>query len=258
MSTTSRTVSSPGMRSARAADASPTRGRSSNTSTRPSRSPRTSAVPAVGCMRADAICRSVVLPAPLRPSTTHRSPSFTCQSTASRMVLGWRRTVTPFRSRTALMVTDPIGWPSWSHTRPGSARRPASRPGPRLRVERGCPPRSALLALWLRAARLGDDDGTARLVRAVERDDEPHVVSGALGDVRLADLAGAWAGDAREVVALAPVPGDVSGVRPRPPRTRRTRASASWSRRRPGRGRSSPRSRSSAASSSRATSSRGT
>ncbi len=34
-------------------------------------------------------------------------------------------------------------------------------------------------------------------MRAVERDDEPHVVSGALGDVRLADLAGAWAGDAR-------------------------------------------------------------
>ncbi|MTG89135.1 hypothetical protein GJV82_09270 [Cellulosimicrobium sp. BIT-GX5] len=66
----------------------------------------------------------------------------------------------------------------------------------------------------MRASRLGDDEGLARLLRAVQRDDEPHVVSGALGDVRLEDLAGAWAGDAREVVALAPVPGDMSGVPP--------------------------------------------
>lgn len=95
---------------------------------------------------------------------------------------------------------------------PHGAPQPASGPGSASSA--GALPRSALLALWLRAARLGDDDGTARLVRAVERDDEPHVVSGPLGDVRLADLAGAWAGDAREVVALAPVPGDVSGVPP--------------------------------------------
>jgi hypothetical protein len=80
----------------------------------------------------------------------------------------------------------------------------------------GALPRSALLALWLRAPRAArtDDDTLARAVRAVERDDEPHVVSGALGDVRLTDLVGAWWGGAVAVVALAPVPGDVTGVPP--------------------------------------------
>jgi hypothetical protein len=78
----------------------------------------------------------------------------------------------------------------------------------------GALPRSALLALWLRSAPRLSDDGLARLVRAVQRDDEPHVVAGALGDVRLADLAGAWAGDVREVVALSPAPGDVTGTPP--------------------------------------------
>nr|WP_194719757.1 hypothetical protein [Cellulosimicrobium arenosum] len=70
-----------------------------------------------------------------------------------------------------------------------------------------------MLALWLRAAdRLAPDDGATRLLRAVQRDDEPHVVTGALGDLRLADLVHAWSGEVREVVALAPVPGDVNGV----------------------------------------------
>ena len=97
-----------------------------------------------------------------------------------------------------------------SHSPEGSH----SASGPGSASSAGALPRSALLALWLRAARLADDDGLARLLRAVQRDDEPHVVSGELGDLRLEDLAGAWAGDVREVVALAPVPGDVAGVPP--------------------------------------------
>lgn len=101
---------------------------------------------------------------------------------------------------------------SHSSEGPHDASGPGSGPGSASSA--GALPRSALLALWLRAVRLGDDDGLGRLLRAVQRDDEPHVVSGALGDLRLEDLAGAWAGDAREVVALAPVPGDVAGVPP--------------------------------------------
>lgn len=101
-----------------------------------------------------------------------------------------------------------------SHSSEGPHDASGPGPGPGSASSAGALPRSALLALWLRAVRLGDDDGLARLLRAVQRDDEPHVVSGALGDLRLEDLAGAWAGDAREVVALAPVPGDVSGVPP--------------------------------------------
>lgn len=101
-----------------------------------------------------------------------------------------------------------------SHSSEGPHDASGPGPGPGSASSAGALPRSALLALWLRAVRLGDDDGLARLLRAVQRDDEPHVVSGALGDLRLEDLAGAWAGDAREVVALAPVPGDVTGVPP--------------------------------------------
>ncbi|MBD5788275.1 hypothetical protein IF650_19110 [Cellulosimicrobium terreum] len=79
----------------------------------------------------------------------------------------------------------------------------------------GALPRSALLALWLAAVARTHDDGTlTRLLRAVQRDDEPHVVSGALGELRLTDLLGAWAGDVLEVVALAPAPGDVTGTPP--------------------------------------------
>lgn len=100
-----------------------------------------------------------------------------------------------------------------SHSSEGPHDASAPGSGPGSASSAGALPRSALLALWLRAVRLGDD-GLARLLRAVQRDDEPHVVSGALGDLRLEDLAGAWAGDAREVVALAPVPGDVAGVPP--------------------------------------------
>ncbi|MFF2830179.1 hypothetical protein ACFVSK_00280 [Cellulosimicrobium cellulans] len=101
-----------------------------------------------------------------------------------------------------------------SHSSEGPHDASGPGPGPGSASSAGALPRSALLALWLRAVRLGDDDGLARLLRAVQRDDEPHVASGDLGDLRLEDLAGAWAGDAREVVALAPVPGDVAGVPP--------------------------------------------
>ncbi|WP_435736165.1 hypothetical protein V5D56_15375 [Cellulosimicrobium sp. PMB13] len=92
----------------------------------------------------------------------------------------------------------------------------SSTPGAASASAPGALPRSALLALWLRAAHRApaDDEALARAVRAVERDDEPHVASGALGDVRLADLLGAWSGGASAVVALAPVPGDVTGVPP--------------------------------------------
>lgn len=92
-----------------------------------------------------------------------------------------------------------------SHSSDGPGTGSASAPG--------ALPRSALLALWLRSSHAGDEV-LARAVRAVERDDEPHVVSGALGDVRLSDLVGAWSGATSAVVALAPVPGDVTGVPP--------------------------------------------
>ena len=65
---------------------SPIRGRSSNTSTVPSTSPRMPATPDVGWICAAATWSSVVLPAPLGPRTTQRSSSSTVQSTASSRV----------------------------------------------------------------------------------------------------------------------------------------------------------------------------
>ena len=98
--TTSRTVSSGGIRSCRATVVSPTRVRSSATSTRPSRSPSTRTVPRVGCSRAAARLSRVVLPAPLGPRTTHRSSSSTRHDTSrSRSVLP-RRTVARSMSMT--------------------------------------------------------------------------------------------------------------------------------------------------------------
>ena len=88
-------VSSVGTRPARLALASPIRGRSSKTSTRPSRSPSSSTVPVVGCISAAASRRSVVLPAPLGPSTTQRSSSSTVQSRSASRSLPLRRTPTP-------------------------------------------------------------------------------------------------------------------------------------------------------------------
>jgi hypothetical protein len=66
------TFSRAGMRSPSATLDRPMRGRSSNTSTAPMRSPRMSTVPRVGNSRVDATRNNVVLPAPLGPSTTQR------------------------------------------------------------------------------------------------------------------------------------------------------------------------------------------
>ena len=107
--TTSRTVSSGGTRSPSDADDRPIRVRSSNTSTRPIRAPRTSTTPRVGWMSAAASRSSVVLPAPLGPRTTHRSSSSTVQSTESSNVVSPRRTVTPSIRMTKSPGSDGAG-----------------------------------------------------------------------------------------------------------------------------------------------------
>ena len=78
-------------------------GRSSNTSTVPSTSSRIPATPSVGWIWAEATWSSVVLPAPLGPSTTQRSPSATRHEIWSSSVAWPRRTVTPANSITATM-----------------------------------------------------------------------------------------------------------------------------------------------------------
>ena len=74
--------------------------RSSNTLTRPSRSPSTCTAPTVGCSSADASRSSVVLPAPFGPSTTQRSSSSTAQLTWRNSIEPHRRTPTPSIRRT--------------------------------------------------------------------------------------------------------------------------------------------------------------
>src|SRR5262249_32895318 len=106
LTTTSTTFSSAGMRCASAELVKPIRGRSSNTSTLPSFSPRTYASPTVGCIIAPPICSSVVLPAPLGPMMTQRSSSSTVQSTLSSSTLSPRRTVTPTNCSTASAFTS--------------------------------------------------------------------------------------------------------------------------------------------------------
>ena len=76
--------------------------RSARTSVRPSRSPRTSTWPRVGCRYSPATRQSVVLPEPFGPSTTQRSPEATRQSMASRMVRPFRTSVTSERVRTGV------------------------------------------------------------------------------------------------------------------------------------------------------------
>src|SRR6476469_4326388 len=107
VTTTLPTSSSGGNRSAIAALDNPIRGRSSNTSTAPKTSPRIPATPRVGWIRAAATCSRVVLPAPLGPSTTQRSPSSTSQVMSSSRVLSPRTTLTPAKARTSLMGDDP-------------------------------------------------------------------------------------------------------------------------------------------------------
>ena len=87
--------------------ARPRRGRSAGAARRrrrvPSTSPRMPTTPVVGWMRAEASCSSVVLPAPLGPSTTQRWPSSTSQLTSSRIAVSPRTTLTPANARTSLM-----------------------------------------------------------------------------------------------------------------------------------------------------------
>ena len=99
--TTSRTISCRGIRSATAALVQPMRGRSSKTSTVPTTSPRIPTTPEVGWICAEHSCISVVLPAPLGPRITQRSSSSTVQSTPSSRVAPPRLTVTSASSSTA-------------------------------------------------------------------------------------------------------------------------------------------------------------
>src|SRR5688500_18202663 len=82
------------------------RGRSSKTSVRPRVSSRMPALPLLGCRRAAATCRRVVLPAPFGPRITQRSPSLTSQSTLSSRVFLPRTTLTEANSRTSLIGVD--------------------------------------------------------------------------------------------------------------------------------------------------------
>ncbi|MGV8978754.1 MAG: hypothetical protein ACOH17_11970 [Cellulomonas sp.] len=80
-------------------------------------------------------------------------------------------------------------------------------------------PRSVALALWLQdlgPASAADPAPVARLVAAVQSDDEPHTVEAAddtppIGTT-LAELAAAWTAGARTVAAVLPAPGDPAGV----------------------------------------------
>lgn len=85
-------------------------------------------------------------------------------------------------------------------------------------------PRAVLLALWLEQARHETDFDAAQLVWALEQDDEPHRVTGAVPPVApdlfgstmalLRDQIPLWIARGR-AVALVPVPGDAAGVPPR-------------------------------------------
>jgi len=80
-------------------------------------------------------------------------------------------------------------------------------------------PRSVALALWLQdlgPASAADPTPVARLVSAVQGDDEPHTVVTApdaapLGST-LTELVGAWSVGTRVVAAVLPAPGDPAGV----------------------------------------------
>src|SRR3712207_2733651 len=96
------------IRWASAALVSPIRGRSSKTSTAPRVSPSTETSPRVGCRCAAASCSSVVLPAPLGPSSTHRSSGRTVQSTLRSRCVSPRTTSTPRISTTGSVHTPAI------------------------------------------------------------------------------------------------------------------------------------------------------
>ncbi len=76
-------------------------------------------------------------------------------------------------------------------------------------------PRSVLLALW--AQEVGAGSGPLQAaVRAVQGDDEPHVVDApgdaGLSGAGLAGLLAGWGSGPRDVAAVLPAPGDVTGV----------------------------------------------
>jgi hypothetical protein len=76
-------------------------------------------------------------------------------------------------------------------------------------------PRSVLLALWVERVGAGSEP-LRQALDAVQGDDEPHAVAGEDGselpDGHLPDLFEAWASGPRDVAALLPTPGDVTGV----------------------------------------------
>ncbi|WP_298460119.1 hypothetical protein [uncultured Cellulomonas sp.] len=76
-------------------------------------------------------------------------------------------------------------------------------------------PRSVLLALWAHGVGAGAGP-LQQALAAVQGDDEPHTVRVGEGaepsEDGLAGLLAAWAGGPREVAAVLPAPGDLSGV----------------------------------------------
>src|SRR5699024_199022 len=163
--------------SARAALANPMRGRSSKTSTAPIRSPRMSTVPAVACIREAASCTTVVLPAPLGPSTTQRSPSSTDQASESRVGCVPRRTVTSSNWSTSPIASEPNG--SARPARPGAPHgRSILRPARYLRQVSIELPRSVVLSLWLERIQLEGVGVLPDALAAVQTGDEPHQVHG--------------------------------------------------------------------------------
>src|SRR3954453_19181043 len=213
VTTTSRTRSSPGRRSASEAGASPTRGRTSNTSTRPRRSPRTWTTPRDGCRYVDATWSSVVLPAPFGPRTTQRSPSSTAQSTASRIGLPPRITVTPRRSRTSAVTRANLR--QWS---PGRMTTCAAYPGGVARVTVS-PKRAATFVAWVNAF-LSDAADPDTASEAVRGRDLAHVIKGLPGSPDEATLPVAMQvlrrDGATSFQLVLPVPGDLYGL-PGPP-----------------------------------------
>ena len=88
------------------------------TSVRPSRSPSTCTHPAGGCSRPAARLTSVVLPAPLGPSTTHRSSSSTRQvmscseGGAARVTVAWSIAITIAVDHSGSALPGSAGWGS--------------------------------------------------------------------------------------------------------------------------------------------------
>ena len=159
----------------------PIRGRSSKTSTVPTTSPRMPTTPLVGWIWAEHSCISVVLPAPLGPSTTQRSSSSTAQSTWSSRVACPRLTLTSASSSTAVTSHHLAIGPAGLDREPTRCRARAADPVARgarvyaLRVR--ALPTSAVLCAWLDAVRAGHA-GPDDLEQTVRGADPRHLVVG--------------------------------------------------------------------------------